>query len=59
MKGIYYGSARIHMDNNRSMDTTTYNSRWCIFIYTIVAMANNINRNRSIQKPIERISNER
>jgi hypothetical protein len=59
MKGIYYGSARIHMDNNRSMDTTAYNNRWCIFIYTIVAMANNINRNRSIQKPIERISNER
>ena len=47
------------MDNNRSMDTTAYNNRWCIFIYTIVAMANNINRNRSIQKPIERISNER
>ena len=47
------------MASNRSMDTTCYNSRWYIFIYDIVYMADNINRNRSIQKPIERISNER
>lgn len=47
------------MASNRSMDTTCYNNRWCIFIYDIVSMADNINSNRSIQKPIERISNER
>lgn len=59
MKGVYNGSARLHMASIRNMDTTTYICRWCIFLRTIITMANNINRNRSIQKPIERISDER